>query len=137
MDFVGRTSELSLLESQYLLDHPFVIISGRRRVGKSTLILRFLEGKEHLYYEVDESSRQMLLPSFSRALCKKLDLAPTEFPDWESAFTVYLTLRPGRKVIVIDEFQYMMMADDGILHRFQSLWDNLLSKHDIMLILCG
>ena len=137
MDFVGRTSELSLLESQYLLDHPFVIISGRRRVGKSTLILKFLEGKEHLYYEVDESSRQMLLPSFSRALCKKLGLTPTEFPDWESAFTVYLTLRPGRKVIVIDEFQYMMMADDGILHRFQSLWDNLLSKHDVMLILCG
>lgn len=137
MDFVGRTTELSLLESQYLLDHPFVIVSGRRRVGKSTLIMKFLEGKDHLYYEVDESSRQMLLPAFSRAVCKELGLPPTEFPDWESAFTMYVSLRPGRKVIVIDEFQYMLMADDGILHRLQSLWDNLLSKQDVMLILCG
>ena len=137
MQFIGRESELAALEEQYRIDHSFVLVSGRRRVGKSTLLLRFLENKPHLYFEVNDSSGSMMLPEFSKAVSKAIGIPGTSFESWESAVTAYLDSSPGRKVIVIDEFQYLMIADDGTLHRFQSIWDNIISKHDAMLILCG
>lgn len=43
MKFIGRKSELSKLEEEYNRDSSFVVIYGRRRVGKTTLIKEFLK----------------------------------------------------------------------------------------------
>lgn len=49
--FIGRKYELSVLEQMYGSDKSgFAVISGRRRVGKSTLIQEFNKDKNHIYY---------------------------------------------------------------------------------------
>ena len=65
MEFIGRDEELKILEEQYALDHSFVILKGRRRVGKSRLLEEFLKDKEHLYFEVDRETSASILTSLS------------------------------------------------------------------------
>ena len=49
MDFIGREKEMSLLNEEFSKDHSFIIIKGRRRVGKSRLIEEFLKiGRAHV-----------------------------------------------------------------------------------------
>ena len=50
MKFIGRKSELSKLEEEYNRDSSFVVIYGRRRVGKTTLIKEFLKEKTAFYF---------------------------------------------------------------------------------------
>ena len=48
--FIGRRSELAVLEKQYERKNGFVVLYGRRRVGKTTLIKEFIKGKPALYF---------------------------------------------------------------------------------------
>ena len=50
MRFIGRKSELSKLDAEYNRDSSFVVIYGRRRVGKTTLIKEFLKEKTAFYF---------------------------------------------------------------------------------------
>lgn len=138
MDFIGRDDELAFLEEQYRRDHPFVLVMGRRRVGKSRLILEFLKDKEHLYYETDRVTSEHILARFSSAVSDATGRRLGRFTEWEDALSAYVELGPpGRKVIVIDEFQYITMEDRGFERILQGIWDNYLSGKDVMLILCG
>lgn len=48
--FIGRESELKTLEREFKRDSGFVIIYGRRRVGKTTLIKEFIKNKTAMYF---------------------------------------------------------------------------------------
>ncbi len=138
MEFIGREEEMEFLNEQYELDHSFVIISGRRRVGKSTLIEEFIKGKNALYFETDNETSNMILKSFSSAVSAAVDTPLGQFESWREAIESYVKLGPsGKKILVIDEFQYITMADSNFAINFQSIWDTLLSKNDIMVIICG
>ena len=50
MEFIGRTKELSDLEQEYNNSHSFVVIYGRRRIGKTALIQEFIKDKPALYF---------------------------------------------------------------------------------------
>lgn len=50
MDFIGRKTEFAELEEHYQRPSGFVVISGRRRVGKTTLIKEFIKNKSALYF---------------------------------------------------------------------------------------
>ena len=60
--FIGRKQELQLLENAYTSKNAFVMVNGRRRVGKTALVRHFLKGKRALYFtakeEVDVLSRR-------------------------------------------------------------------------------
>lgn len=134
MDFVGREKELELLESKYRMDHSLVILKGRRRVGKSRLLEEFLTGKECLYFEVDSETSQSILTSLSKEVSGDIRM---QFSSWTDALRYYVSKTDGKKIIAIDEFQYAVKADKGILIEIQALWDRYLSKTKVMLILCG
>ena len=78
MEFIGREEELNLLEEQYALDHSFVILKGRRRVGKSRLIEEFLKDKTHLYFEVNRETSSSILSSLLPSLCRLYELSDNE-----------------------------------------------------------
>ena len=137
MEFLGREKEMEVLENQYRKDHSFVLMYGRRRVGKSTLITRFIQGKNAVYYSVNDDLGTMYLSGFTEAIREATGSNISRFDSWSDAISFFVESGPGKKVIAIDEFQYLMMSDKGILRKFQSLWDNYLSKKDVMLILCG
>ena len=54
MRFIDRKSELSKLDAEYNRDSSFVVIYGRRRVGKTTLIKEFLKEKTAFYFLATE-----------------------------------------------------------------------------------
>ena len=64
MKFIGRKREMEKLESEYSRDSSFVVIYGRRRVGKTTLIKEFLKDKTAFYFlateEIESQSMKRL-----------------------------------------------------------------------------
>ena len=53
MKFYGRERELQLMEHLYARAPSFLVVTGRRRVGKTELIKEFCRGKPALYFYVD------------------------------------------------------------------------------------
>jgi len=140
--FVNRTSELRLLEQRYASDQAeLFVLYGRRRVGKTELLARFCEGKRHIFYVADLAAEAVLRSSFSAAVNAVqvgVEAPAPVYNSWEDIFTVLARLaQTERLVVVLDEFPYLVAAVPPIASVLQRLWDRLLSKTRIMLILCG
>ena len=106
MKFIGRKSELSKLNAEYNRDSSFVVIYGRRRVGKTTLIKEFLKKKNAFYFlateEVESQSMKRLAGVVARTTKNTL-LQKAAFTDWLDLFQVIADYKPGeKKVLVID-----------------------------------
>ena len=86
MRFIGRKSELSKLDAEYNRDSSFVVIYGRRRVGKTTLIKEFLKEKTAFYFlateELESQSMKRLAGVVARTTKNTL-LQKAVFTDWE------------------------------------------------------
>jgi AAA+ ATPase superfamily predicted ATPase len=135
--FFGRTTELDKLENMWSSGNfEFAVIYGRRRVGKTTLIRKFIEGKNTLFFAASESTAQDNLISLSRCIGGK-NTAPV-FLDYESALSdVFEQSEHERLVFVIDEFPYLAGAYRGISSLLQILIDHNKDTSKLMLILCG
>ena len=139
MEFIGRTEEMKVLQDQYeRVEHPFVIIKGRRRVGKSRLIKEFCKDKDSLYFQADKEDAKAILVSFCERISEKYEIPVGKMDSWTDAMKLYVRLSGhGKKIFVIDEFQYITKSDRNAEHEFQSIWDNILSKSDVMFIISG
>ena len=72
--FVNRTEELDFLEKAYHSKQAeMIVIYGRRRIGKTTLIQQFIANKRSLYYMADKQSEKDLIARFQQSLAKLLD----------------------------------------------------------------
>lgn len=141
MKFIGRNSELKTLKRQYQRDNGFVVIYGRRRVGKTTLIKEFIRSKKALYFLATEQIESGNLHNFSRVLADFTGenyLRNANFSDWEDVFRAFASFQPEqKKVLVIDEFQYLAEVNPAFPSIFQRVWDEVLKDHNVMVILCG
>ena len=140
-DFIGRKSELEALEREYERANGFVVIYGRRRVGKTTLIKEFVKNKNALYFLAAEQLETENRKAFLRVLADFTGQSYLEnavFSDWESVFEVLAQFKPDeKKVLVIDEFQYLVSVNKAFPSVFQRIWDTILVNKNIMVILCG
>ena len=138
--FVGRKTEIGILENEYKREgSSLVIVYGRRRIGKTTLIKQFMQSKDSLYFlSTEERGRQNLKYFQSLAFDKTALnlLRPENTLEWEDIFDL-LTKGPGKTVIAIDEYPYLAMTEPGFSSRLQRIWDEMLEKRNVMLILCG
>lgn len=140
--FIDRQSEMATLEKQYLTEEAtFVIVYGRRRVGKTSLINEFLKKHEnHLYFLATEESEAQNLHEFKKAVAEytQNDLLSRAVVDWPEVFK-HLVAKPtkDRKIIVIDEFQYIGQSNHAFPSIMQKIWDTVLKNANVMLILCG
>ncbi|MBW2012004.1 MAG: AAA family ATPase, partial [Deltaproteobacteria bacterium] len=109
--FVNREDELKYLHKEYDQKRSsLVIIYGRRRIGKTTLIKHFIKGKKALYFIATEESERENKKSLQHALADftgngllKKDVAL----EWGEIFSIFTHYNPAdRKILVIDEFQY-------------------------------
>ena len=65
--FVGRDKELASLEKLYQKEKfQMVVLYGRRRMGKTTLITRFIEGKPAIFFTAQEANDKLNLEEFSK-----------------------------------------------------------------------
>lgn len=141
MKFIGRKEELGKLEAEYQRDGSFVVVYGRRRVGKTTLIKEFLKGKTAFYYlateELEALSMKRLAGVIGRTINNSL-LNKAVFNDWLDLFQIIADYKPNeKKVLVIDEFPYLVKTNPAFPSILQNAWDELLKDNNVMLILSG
>ena len=140
--FIGREKELADLNVLYDTDKfQMPVIYGRRRVGKSTLIRKFVEDKRAVLFTAIESTSERNLELFSRSIYKTLLPTMTKMPpfqSFEAAFD-FLTeyTKKERCVVVIDEYPYLAASDKSISSRLQSYIDGEWKDSKMYLILCG
>jgi hypothetical protein len=141
--FRDRTTELTSLESEYQKNGAgLVVIYGRRRVGKTRLIQEFIKGKPGLYFLADRQLESELISRLQITLAdylKDSHLSEVEFRTWDSLFDYWLDHADFRKkvVLVIDEFQYLAKVNNAFPSLFQRIWDEKLTKKNVLVILCG
>ncbi len=135
--FLDREEELRILRDSWeRKNFEFIIIYGRRRVGKTELIKKFLENKRSLYFLCSERKFPYNLRRFSEKVSDFLGIPRVKFDSFQDAFDALLS--SGEKIAVaIDEFGYLVRDDPGVLSDFQEIVDEKLRDKDIMLILCG
>lgn len=138
-DFFGRIGELESLQDAYdSRTAEMAIIYGRRRIGKTALIQKFCEGKSAFFYTAKAWKDPYQLDRFSQAVGTFCGNPQLRYLEWTSALRALATQpSPSRKVIVIDEFQYIAKERPSILSELQVLWDEELSQENILLVLCG
>lgn len=145
--FVGRRAELALLEQAYQAKRSaFVPIYGRRRVGKSELILRFLAERSGVYYLGKQSPAALQVREFLTEAAHVLDmpiLAELRTEDWGRALQTVVQqwsmLKPGEKIVLaLDEFQWIAGADPSVVSALQECWDrHWQGSGNVILLLCG
>ncbi|MEN6518193.1 MAG: ATP-binding protein [Methanospirillum sp.] len=139
--FLDRQREMAMLDARYRGERAeFVVIYGRRRVGKSELIDRFLDGRNGVRLLAREESKVLQLRKFAQELgdfFRDPFLKSTGFADWDSFFEYLLQHSGGRTVIAIDEFPYLVKEDPALPSILQEYWDRHLKDSRLYLILCG
>lgn len=153
-DFIGRRQELDLLENAWKEERSaFIPIYGRRRVGKSELILHFLdrsEGaragaseKQGIYFVGKQAPAGLQIREFLDEAAVALDdphLSSLSTEAWGPVLdAVVARRRPGSKLVfAFDEFQWMAAASPELPSLLQERWDRQWkSSGDVFLILCG
>lgn len=141
MKFIGRKAELEKLTAEYERDGGFVVIYGRRRVGKTTLIKEFLKKKTAFYFlateELESQSMKRLAGVVARATNHSF-MQKAVFTDWLDLFHVIADYKPEeKKVLVIDEFPYLVKTNQAFPSILQNAWDEFLKDSNVMLILSG
>ncbi|MDD6075012.1 MAG: ATP-binding protein, partial [Clostridium sp.] len=103
MNFIGRKAELAKLNTEYERDGGFVVIYGRRRVGKTTLIKEFLKEKTAFYFlateELESQSMKRLAGVVARTT-KNSYLQKAAFTDWLDLFQVIADYKPEEKKVL-------------------------------------
>jgi AAA+ ATPase superfamily predicted ATPase len=138
--FINRKAELDQLSDLYHSNRAeLFVLYGRRRVGKTELLRAFCVGKPHIFFIATLSADSEQLATFSQQIWG-FDHPETPngftFPTWEAAFRALADL-PGRPVLVLDEFTYLMSGNKAIPSILQKVWDERLKNTQVMLILCG
>ncbi|MBQ7675057.1 MAG: ATP-binding protein [Campylobacter sp.] len=138
--FINRISELQILNDEYAKNGTrFAVIYGRRRVGKTALISEFIKDKNALYFYATTANDS---PNrFGKALAKTLNLPFADklnFDNFTSAFELFNEVKFDQKLIIaIDEFQNLAINDKNFIGEFQFIYDTIIAKKNIFLIICG
>lgn len=138
--FIGRQAELKRLEELYCSDSfEFLVMYGRRRVGKTSLLREYAGTHKTIFFSAQEKNDSLNLVDFSRAVQTSLtgdDFGV--FRDWEAAFQ-YVGDHTGseRVTLIIDEFPFIAQENPTVKSILQHIIDHQWSQKKILLILCG
>ena len=139
--FIGRERELSSLNKLYISDKfEFAVIYGRRRVGKTALINRFIKDKKAIYFMGVESNAKQNLENFSKNIIEigTSIQADTVFASFQAALEyVFQLAEKERLILVIDEYPYVARSSKSFASTLQLLIDKYKESSKLMLILCG
>lgn len=141
--FFGRQQELLSLRREYTQSRPsLIVLYGRRRVGKSTLLLESVRRKAGaVYFQANRLTLADNLSLFKSVLQGVLppDRVLEGLSDWSSVL-LYLARGSGRagRVVILDEFPYLCETDPSLPSQLQATWDTIVREgHRFKLVLCG
>lgn len=143
--FIDRITERATLEEAWRSDGPeLVVLHGRRRVGKSALLVRFAEHKPVAYYVAAQQLERDQLADLGRALgplstgFRRGRPPRLAVRDWDELLAVASDAASGKRVgLILDEFPYLVDANPALPSLIQRWWDQVGSKSNLMLVLAG
>ncbi len=144
--FVNRERELAQLNQ--FAEQPgahFVIVYGRRRVGKTTLLTTWADqtGLPTLYWVAKRDPKEALMANLARTIYaweRDLDYADVEIrpQSWEAVLRMMSqAVGSQRAIVILDELPYALRQDAGLGSHIQAAWDHLFKDSQIMLFLAG
>ncbi len=142
MEFIDRENELKLLEGirkRSEKSATMTVITGRRRIGKTTLTLKAFEGHPFIYLFVVRKNETLLCQEFIEEISRGLKIEVLgEFNSFARLFE-YLLVHSGSQpfTLVIDEFQEFLNVNGSVFGEMQKLWDKYKPTAKMNLILCG
>ena len=136
--FVGRENELETLERAYDADvFQMVVVYGRRRVGKTTLLTHFAQDKPTLFFTAQQQTDADNLADFSVEIAQFFSLPPgTRFDGWDGALQ-FLAEQARREpfLFVFDEFPYAAEANPSLVSKMQIAIDHHFAQTKACLVL--
>ena len=142
MKFYDRENELLKLreiKEQSLENAQFTVITGRRRIGKTQLLLKAAEGTPFLYFFVSRKAEPLLCRDFQEEITSKLGVPLWgEVREFSKIFQFLMQLSAERPfTLIIDEFQEFLRINPSVYSDMQHYWDVLKEKSKINLMVCG
>jgi len=143
--FIGRQEELKkFLEIAQKKSASFIVVRGRRRIGKSRLIEEFGRHFDKFYrFEGLAPEKgvtaQDQLEEFSRQMAQQFNAPFAKYDDWSDAlWAVSERIKTGKILLFFDEISWMGMDQPTFLGKIKKCWDNHLNKNDrLIFIVCG
>ena len=142
MKFYNRETELVLLENirkEALSESKMTFVVGRRRIGKTSLLLKSVENKKYLYLFVSKKDEVLLCQDFTKEI--EYQLGITVFGQIKSFAVLFDFLMAQSKnnsfTLIIDEFQEFYAINSALYSEMQKIWDLKKKDSKLNLILCG
>lgn len=142
MRFFDRDKEIERLRDIEKRSHEvaqFTVITGRRRIGKTSLVLAAYSGKPFLYFFVSRKDETELCASYCDEITQKLGVPIMGKANrFAQVFDFVMQLSKSRAItLVIDEFQEFIRINKSIYSDMQRIWDLNKQESHINLIVCG
>lgn len=139
--FIGRENELKSLQELYDKDGlSMMIIYGRKHIGKTTLIAKFIEDKKAIFYTATKVGSEKNIELFSKQVLSTLmpSINNIKFESLEAIFD-FINQSVGNEkiVLVIDELPYWAEKDEALLSVLQKYIDTIWNNKNIKIVLCG
>lgn len=142
MKFYDREKELQILRRNWEKSEQksfFTVMMGRRRIGKTALLLRTQKEQRMLYLYVSKDNEHVLVEKFQRMAAETLGLQI--YGRMESFAQFFETLmqygRDNHFTLVLDEFQNLLKVNPAIPSHIQDIWDRYHTSTHVNLIACG
>ncbi len=150
LTIIGRNEEKEILRECMESNKPeFIVVYGRRRVGKTYLIKEFYDKKFSFYSTgVNSKIKKDKLRAFSESLVAYGCHLDRELKDWFDAFSSLKSLlgspdcyrdpETGKRIVFLDELPWMDSKGSDFKAAFDYFWNTYgSSENDLLLIVCG
>ncbi|MCD6464331.1 ATP-binding protein [Candidatus Woesearchaeota archaeon] len=144
MRFIDREEELDILENEFERDSAsFIVIYGRRRIGKTRLIEEFIKHKPgYIYYLASDEAEVLQIKELQQHVARFFRddfLYNQDIHDWKLFFSYLKKIWPRNEklIFIIDEFNYLVKNNKAFPSYLQNFWDTVLSKTKTKLIVSG
>jgi AAA+ ATPase superfamily predicted ATPase len=143
--FIGRQAELErLVETTQKSSASFIVVRGRRRIGKSRLIEEFAKGFANYYVFAGlppekHTTAKHQLDEFARQMARQFHTASAQYQDWSDAlWAIGERVQTGKVLLFFDEISWMGSKDPTFLGKIKNAWDQQFKKNDrLVFVVCG
>lgn len=136
MEFMNRTLEVQLLKKK-TLSGVFGYVTGRRRVGKTALLVEFCKNNQGFYHQSVQGTSLQQITYLTQELKQAVPLLGEVAPKNWSEFFSLLTQVEVPHVFVLDEFPYLVSADATLPSVLQKWIDHVLPQKKMTFLVSG
>lgn len=132
---LGRTAELKHLNSYYDQDgSQIMVVYGQRNIGKTALLKYFVQDKPYYYYCARSASERETQYQWGHEL-GKVGVKMPKYPTFKDILQSVISKESSKKVIIIDEFQYLIKASDSFMNELISFVHSYWQAQNVMVVL--